>query len=641
MVAFLDLPDREPDRRERELGPPLDDAYSAEGEPTEALSGFAERLGVAAGSLAEVQTERGVYLAAEREVRGRALAEVLTEIVPRVLGEIAWRREAGTGEPAWVRPLQSVVSLLDGEVVPFALGGLTAGRATAGHPILSPASFAVENLADYRRRLAELGIEVSLEQRRARLRDALAERAAEAGGELTVDPVLLDRLVLSCEIPGVVYGTFPAADLALPEEILLAALGQQQNAFAMRRRGELMASFLAVMDRPDDPRGAVRAGQERAVAGRLSDARFFYDNDRRTPLAERGRRLDQLSFHPRLGSWAEKTQRLRALVELICGELGWDDERGPALEAATLAKADLTTDLVRELPGLKGTVGGLYAREEGCVGAVWQAIYDQYRPGSRESPIPRGPAGRLLAVADRLDTLVGFLGIGPRPSASKDPFALRRLAHGLLSILLDGGMELDLDLVAARAALAYGDSLEVAAEEVLERLQGLLADRVAHLLGRRGFARDEIEAAMAVGKKNLPDLAARVAALHEVRGSGSLGSLIQAARRIANIVKDSPEVELAEELLVEEAEIELYRRLSAVRKEVNRAAEERRYGDCLGWMSELVPALDRFFADVLVMDEDQTRRQNRVALLQSCRRVFWRIARLQKIVVERPEAAGE
>ncbi len=639
MVGLLELPDREPDRRQRELGPPVAEAYSEDGEPTEALRGFADRLGVSRSALEEVETERGAYLAAVREVRGRPLAEVLGEIVPRILGELTWPPASGTGDGAWVRPLRSLLSLLDGEVVPLEFGGCTAGRKTAGHPILSGESFAVTDIAAYRRRLGELGIEVSLDGRRERLRQALAERAAEAGGELAPDPELLDRLVLRCEIPGVVYGTFAADYLALPEEILLAALGQQQNAFAVRRSGELTPSFLTLMDRPDDPRGVVRAGQERAIAGRLSDARFFYENDRRIPLAERSRRLDQLSFHPRLGSFADKRSRLLSLVELVCGELGWEEEREAALEAATLLKADLTTDLVRELPRLKGTVGGLYAREEGCIDAVWQAIYDHYRPASRTGPIPRHRGARLVAAVDRLDTLVGFLGVAPMPTASKDPLALRRLAQGLLRILVEGEMELDLDLIAARSALSYGDVLELTAEEVLERLQTLLGDRMAHLLGRRGFAQDEIEAAMAVGKKNLPDLAARVAALHRLRGTPELSALVQAARRIGNIVGDSPEFGLAEDQLVDEVEVELHRRLVTVRVEVNRAAEERRYDDCLRRMLELVPALDRFFAEVLVMDEDQTRRQNRVALLQACRRVFWRIARLKEIVVERPEVA--
>jgi glycyl-tRNA synthetase beta chain len=642
-VSLRELPDREPDREERDLGPPVQEAFGEDGEPTEALAGFCDRVGVGAAELERVETERGEYVAVLRQVEGRTLAGALAEIVPRVLGEARWGARAGVGDRHWVRPLRGFVSLLDGEVVGFELAGLTAGRHTAGHPILSPAAFAVADGDDYRRKLADLGIVTSPAGRRDRLLRTLRAQADELGGELVEDPGLLDRVGLLCEIPGVVSGAFRAGFLELPEEVLLATLDRHDSAFAVRRRaargrGELMPVFLTVMDRPDDPRGLVQSGQERAVAGRLSDVRFFYEHDRGVPLAERSRGLDQLAFHPRLGSYAAKTERLRALVELIAGELGWAEDRDTALEAVGLLKADLTTDMVRELPELRGTIGGIYAREEGYVEAVWQAVYDHYRPASRDGPIPRHRVGRMVAVADRLDTLVGFLGIGPVPSASKDPYALRRLAQGLLQILIEAQIELDLDLVAARAVLLHGEVLELPAAEVLERLQSLLGERVAHYLGQRGHADDEIDAAMAVGKKNLPQLAARVAALGEVRRSPELGSLVLAARRIANIVRESPEYDLDEELLVEAAEIELVTRLREVRGCVEAAVEERRYEDGLRAMTELVPALDRFFADVLVMDEDQGRRANRIALLQSCRRLFWRIARLNAIVVEKEEA---
>jgi len=376
VVSLRTLPDQGPDRDERQLGPPVQEAFGEDGEPTEALLGFCERVGVAPGELETVKTERGEYVAVLRAVKGLPLARTLAEVVPRVLEEVRWGRKAGVGDRFWVRPLRGFVSLLDGEVIAFERGGFDAGRRTAGHPILSPEGLEIADGDDYRRRLAGLGIVVSLEERRRSLRQALAEQAEELGGELVEDAALLDRLVLLCEIPGVVSGTFRADYLALPEEVLLATLGRQESAFAVRRRavrrhGDLMPLFLTLMDRPDDPRGLVKSGQERAAAGRLSDARFYYEHDRDVPLAERSRGLEQLAFHPRLGSYAAKAERLRALVELICGELSWEAAREPALEAAGLLKADLTTDMVRELPELRGTIGGIYAREEGYVEAVW------------------------------------------------------------------------------------------------------------------------------------------------------------------------------------------------------------------------------------------------------------------------------
>ncbi len=627
MVCLQGLPEIEPDRNMRELGPPAAEAYGEEGEPAEALRGFLERVGAAASDLVEVQTERGLYLAVFREVSGRPAGDVLAEIVPVVLGEIDGAAPSAAGGP------RGILSLIDGEVLPCELAGVAAGASTAGHPVLSPAPFEVAGLDDYLRQLRALGLEVIAEARRAALEQTLARRAEELGGTLEGEDGLLERLVAACEIPGVVAGGFDPDITTMPEEVVLAILGGRLAAFAVRGKDALLPHFLTVMDRPDDPKGFVKVGHERAAAGRLVDARFRYQADRKTTLAERSRHLDGLEFHPRLGSYADKTARVRELVQLACGELDWRDVEEPALEAVGLLKADLTCGLVRDYPPLRGTIGGIYAREEGYTEAVWRAIYEHYRG----KPIPRDRVGRVIAVADRLDSLVGFFSLGQTPSGSQDPYGLRRLARGLLRIVVDGDMELDLDLMAARAVLLYGETLDGSAEDLLSDLRAFIAERFRHLLGQRGFAHDEIEAAEAIGVKNLPDLVARISTLQAAREGEDFRSLVLAARRIFNIVKDVPESELRPEELADGAERDLHDALGAIREEVDRAASERRYQDGLGAMAGLVPHLDRFFADVLVMDEDENLRANRVALLQACRRVFWRIARLRGMEVEKSE----
>ncbi|HEX9730495.1 MAG TPA: glycine--tRNA ligase subunit beta [Thermoanaerobaculia bacterium] len=647
VVCCRGLPEREPDREERELGPPKSEAYDGDGAPTEALAGFAQRLGVEPAGLEVVKTEKGEYVARVRQLAGRAAGEVLAEIVPRILREIRWgapKLRRGTGAVDWIRPVRGLLSLLDGEVVPCELDGCPAGRATAGHPVLSPASFDVEGFDDYRARLAELGIETSFEARRERLEALLEEGAARLGGRLAEAPGLLDRLALRCEVPGVVGGTLDADCLGLPPEVVGTVLAQRQSAFALTDGREALPHFVTVMDRADDPQGMVKSGQEWAAAGHLGDARFHYESDRRAPLARRARRLDQVPFHAGLGHYADKSRRIEVLADLVAHELGWDDEadRQAAREAAALLKADLTTAMVRHFGTLRGQLGGLYARGEGYAQAVWQAIYDQYLPAGLQDPLPRGRAALLVAVADRLDDLVGFFGIGEAPTGSRDPHALRRRAQGLLRILLEAEMALDLDLVAARAVLLYNEperKLERGAEEIVKDVQGFLTDRLRHLLGQRGYAFDEIEAALAVsaGTSNLPDLVRRMEALRQVREEPHFRSLVLSARRIFNIVKDSPEYELKPELLQEEAEKDLYAELMDVRRVVDEAADAGDYVTCLRRMEDLVPALDRFFADVLVMDEDAGRRQNRMALLQSIRRIFWRTARIREMVAERPE----
>lgn len=632
------LPAAEPDRQEQHLGPPLSEAFDGE-KATEALHGFVERLGVEPKDLQEIKTERGTYLGVVRRIAGRPVAEVLESLLPRLLGEMRWEtRGRWHRDRRWFRPLTGLMVMLDGELLACSYDGVEAGHETVGHPRLSPQPFVTRNFGDYREGLGRRGIEVSWKARRAKLQEGLTARAQELGGEIVTHDELLDILADRCEVPGVVHGSFDPAFLDLPEEVLLATLIDQQRAFPVRSRQDLLPFFITAMDRPEDTDGRVQRGHERALAGRLLDARFYYDADRQITLAERSDRLEQMAFHPGLGSLADKAQRVEALVSLIARELGWDDEAEAARQAATLAKSDLGTDMVREYPSLRGTMGGIYAREQGYVAAVWQAIAEHYRPASPRHPIPESRAACLLAVADRLDTVVGFCGLGQLPKGKHDPLALRRLVQGMLRILTECRMELDLDLVAARAVLLYGERLASDAQTTLTALQSFLDDRSRHFLGQMGMAFDEIEATMAVGSKSLPHVVDRLRALQKVRGEAEFRSLVLAAKRISNMVQGAAEYELQESLLVEEAEIELSTSLTEVRRRVTEAVAEKRYEEAFVAMEDLVAPLDRFFAEVLVMDENVERRHNRLALLQRCRRVFWRVARLRDMVVEKGES---
>jgi glycyl-tRNA synthetase beta chain len=297
--------------------------------------------------------------------------------------------------------------------------------------------------------------------------------------------------------------------------------------------------------------------------------------------------------------------------------------------------------MVKEFTSLQGVVGGLYAREEGYPEPVWQAIYDQYLPASVEDPVPRGTLGRLTALADRMDTLVGLFGLGHVPTSSRDPFGLRRAAQGVVRIALEGGLAFDLDLVAAKAARLYHDRLGDAGfaepEEVVETLRPFLDDRVRHVLGLAGYAYDEIEAALAVGVKSLPDLAARVDALHRVRERQDFLAVVLAAKRIANIITDHEEYPLEAEALVEPAEKDLHRAHGELRGGIEEAAATADYAGALARIAEFAEVLDRFFVEVLVMDEDRRLRRNRIALLQGIHRTLSRVARLTEVVVDKGE----
>ena len=646
VLILSGLPEREADREEQVMGPPVRAAYGPDGAPTQALLGFAKRTGLEPDQIARVQTDKGEYLAATKKIEGRPTRDVLAEIVPRVLAGISWAKTMrwGSGEGPWVRPVHGVVSLFDGEVVPFDFFGIAAGDETEGHPTLSPTPFRVAGVEDYRRQLGERNVEVRPGERQRVLHETMRSRAEALGGRLVDDPSLLTKLAAICEIPGVMEGRFADDFLELPAEVLSTSLRDHQSALTVAEpngNGRLLPYFLTVMDRPDDPVGRTRSGNEWVVAARLADARFFYGEDRKAGLAHRAEQLTRLNFHERLGSYAAKTERLAALAGAICDQLGWTDEKPLAEEAARLLKVDLATEMVKEFTSLQGIVGGIYAREEGHPEDVWQAVYDQYMPASTDDCIPRGRVGQAVGLADRIDTLVGIFGLGMIPTGSKDPFGLRRAAQGVVRIALEGGLPLDLEKVAAAAASLYGDRLTRTPEQILDDLRPFLHDRIRYILELAGYTYDEIEAALAMGVANLPDLRARVDALHKVRESAAFLTVVLAAKRIANIVKDAAEQPFEEDLLTEPAEKDLAAAFQGLRSDVESAAASGDYERCLRRIADLAPVLDRFFVEVLVMAEDEKVRRNRIALLQAIGRTVSRTAKLTEVVVDKAEARAK
>ncbi len=639
VLTLSGLPSRERDREEELLGPPAKIAFDQDGKPTPAAIGFAKKCGVEPTQLKTVNTPKGDYLAADVFTEGRATPEVLAEQIVPILKDLSWAKSMrwAAGQGPWVRPVHGLVALFDQEVVPMTLFGVDAGDSTCGHPIHSPRSFKVSGKADYDRKMTQRGIVVSYEERREQLGNQMEKLAKKLGGQLADDPELLDRLTSTCGIPGVVQGEFDPAYLALPREVLATSLRDHQSAFTIESADRLLPNFLTVMDRADDPEGRVRAGNEWVVAARLDDARFFYSEDRKKTLADRVSDLDHLIFHLDLGSYGDKAKRIRELSTSLCDVLGWNDESDLACEAADLLKVDLTTEMVKEFTSLQGVMGGAYAREDGEAEPVWQAIYDQYRPVSSQDEVPRGRVGLVVAIADRVDTLVGMFGLGMVPSGSRDPFGLRRAAQGLVRIVLEANLPLDLDMVAARSARLYGDRLKKGAEEVLADLRPFIQDRVRRLLGQQGYAYDSIEAAIGAGSSNLPELAARVDAVQRVREEADFLSVVLAAKRIANIVKDTPEQEFDANLLCESAEIDLHKSAEALRAKIEKAEAEGDHESSLRHIAELAEVLDTFFVEVLVMDEDRDLRMNRISLLQSIQRLISRTARLTEVVVDRSE----
>ncbi len=665
VVILRGLPEREKDRVEELVGPPVAAAFDADGGARPALAAFAERCGVAPAELQlaeakkgkvtrrvrrlgdgapDPEREKGFYLAGERKIVGRSTIDVLAELLPRLLGGLSWAKSMkwGEGVGPWVRPVHGVVGLFDGRVVAFELFGVSSGDETIGHPILSPEGFSVKGVDDYLAALARRQIVVSSPERKRLLKEGMLERSAALGGALVEDDALLEKLAAICEIPGVMEGSFAEELTALPREVLTTSLRDHQSALTVEQDGKLLPAFLTVMDRPDDPAGRVRAGNEWVVAARLADAKFFWEKDRQEPLASRLPALAGLGFQEKLGSYAGKRERLLELTSQLASWMGLGGEEAEGLaRAASLLKVDLTTDMVREFTSLQGVMGGIYAREDGEPEAVWQAIYDQYLPTGADDALPRGTVGRLVALADRADTLAGFFGLGMIPTGSRDPFGLRRAALGVVRLALEAPLALDLERVMRAAYGGFrGIHLPKSEEETWQALAAFLEDRVRFVLGQRGFAYDEIDAGLGARTARFADLAglaARVAAVQAVRADRAFLAVALAAKRIANITKGLPRYEPTGQRLEEAAESALFEAGSRFHSEARDAVQGGDFERGLKSVGALAAPLEKFFLDVMVMHEDAAIRESRIALLQGIQEDILQLADLSAVVVEKAE----
>jgi len=518
-IAFMltKLPEREADREIEVKGPPKKAAYDASGNPTQALNGFLKKN----NATIENVIEAGDYVMVRKQITGRGIDEILREQVPQIVESIRWPKMMrwGKGEFSYIRPIHSVVSLFDGRHAPVTIFGVASGTTTVGHRTLAPQKIEVGSYNDYVTKLELARVVVDAVRRRHVMAERARILANEAGGAPSTDASIWSQWQYLTEYPGVVRAEFRSEYLALPEEVLVTVMRVHQKQLPIRdASGKLMNSFLAVLDNEGDPLGNAAYGNSFVTNARFADAKFFYETDRKRKLADRLEQLEHLQFQEKLGNYAEKTRRIESIVR----DLGGDAD---ALTAAHLCKTDLVTEMVKEFTDLQGQIGGIYAREEGYPEVVWQAIYDQYA-------LPRTMSGALVSLADRIDTLAGFFSIGAKPTGSKDPFALRRAAQGIVQILLlrderevKVGIErlIDLGVGQAGAPVLHDDLLAFFAERVKTILE-------------QTFAYDEVAAAMEAGwASSLTDLADRVESLHAVREDANFLSILDSAKRIANI----------------------------------------------------------------------------------------------------------
>lgn len=642
-VIVRELRLRQEDMAREITGPPKSVAYDNLGEPTRAAMSFAEKQGIPVSKLSILSTPKGEYVVAKQVVIGKPAAEILSEILPQAIQEISWPRSMywmGAQGPRFIRPIRWIVALLDGKAVPFTFAGLRTGNRTVGHRFLGKESIPLDGPLDYETKLKKNFVLCRPEARRKKIESEIGHLTIKNKLNVHEDSGLLNLVTYLNEFPSVIMGNFDPAFLVLPDEILITVMRGHQKYFGLEtRNGELAPHFLAVINLPSDSKGLVRAGHERVLRARFADAQFFWETDQKKRLGDYLPRLAAVTYESRLGSYADKVERMRWLSRWLAEQ--WFS-RGISLadvagsdRAAELAKCDLVTEMVHEFPELQGVVGGLYARAQGEPEEIAWAVYDHYKPLGLDEPLPRNLTGCAVSLADKLDSLLACFAVGAIPTGSSDPFALRRAALGVVKIILERKLPLSISSAisaAAKALKLYPPKIDVT-EAVEKQVLDFLLDRARFMLSeKRGFAYDEISAAFAAGADDLVDALERVAAVKAIRNTKNFGPLAASFKRIRNILEksagtlDKAQRNVQPELLWEPAERELHAAARKIGDEATRKKKAGKYKEALEVISELRPAVDQFFDKVLVMVEDQAVRKNRVALLANLLKEFSTIA---------------
>jgi glycyl-tRNA synthetase beta chain len=657
------IPLAQPDVTDQVTGPSANVAFK-DGQPTQAAHAFARKAGVDVSQLKRVTTSKGEYLAAKITKRGRPAAEVLSELLPKEINSIYWPKNMYWRKPSekFVRPVRWLVALLGSEVIPLEFDGVRAGNESRGHRILAEGPILISSAGSAYVEALRAAKVLGRGERERQIRKELdAATRSIPGARWREDKTLLETVVNLTEFPSAVLGTFDREFLELPEEVLVTVMRDHQKYFAVEDAGgRLLPHFLAVLNTDGDPRGIIRHGHERVLRARFNDARFFWQTDQKHPLRERTTWLKNVTFQKDLGTYYEKTKRVQRLCSWLCEILrgnGVAVRPGIVHKAASLAKTDLTTELVKEFTELQGIVGGLYASvqeldsgmPDATRQAIAQAIYDQYKPESMEDSIPRSVEGAVLSIGDKADTITGMFYLGLHPSGSKDPFALRRQANGIIRVIAEHRLPIRLAQVELLAVSAYKGS---AAEQKFtgalvgqgdvpsffrERLEFYLRDAL-------GFKYDVVNAVLAAGSDDVVDAITRAQAVKSVLHMPEFLAISAACKRMRNILRQAVDkalpiaagfdysIESAEEAKMLDARA----RQMSDRVEKDRA--EKSYLNALIMLSTLREDVDRFFDKVMVMDEDPNIRANRLALLQTLLGNFSTIADFSEIVTEGKES---
>jgi glycyl-tRNA synthetase beta chain len=626
------IPSVQPDAEITATGPSKKAAYDAEGKPTKAAEGFARGQGVDVAAIQIVATEKGEYISITRTETGRPTHELLSEILPKLINEIPFKKSMRWGDldVRFARPIHWLVALFDGIVVPFEFGNITSGAVSRGHRFMANTTFPVRDYAHYLEECERHFVIPDPERRKEIIRRETHRVAIAAGGHLLPDEELLEQVSFLVEYPSAVHGTFSEEFLIVPKEVLITSMRSHQRYFSIvDANGKLLPGFITINNTLTDDPSVVIKGNQRVLRARLSDARFFFDEDQKIKMDERVDALKKVVYQQKLGTSFEKMERFRDLAEGLAAKLN------PAVttqtaRAAWLCKADLVSAMVGEFPEVQGIMGREYALLEGEDAAIANAIAEHYLPTQAGGELPVSDIGAFVSIADKLDTICGCFGVGLIPTGAADPYALRRATIGVISIILDKGYRLSLSGLINKALELLSAKLTRPREQVAAEVLEFFRARYVNLLGN-DYPGDAVDAAVSAGFDEMVDVKARIAALAEFENHADFEPLAVAFKRVGNIIKGGTDVPIDPALFEDTSEQALYEAFSSVKSSVETRVAAGSWLDALTEIATLRGPVDTFFDKVMVMAEDERVRTNRLALLTAIARMFGRIADFSKI----------
>jgi len=627
---------KQQDKHEKVIGPPRSVAFKENGSASPAAIGFAKSQGVDVGDLEVIKTEKGDYIGIHKTEEGKPTPEILEKILPSIIASLTFPKMMRWGDSTFrfSRPIKRILCLFDRISLCFAINGVHTENFTTGHKIYSPIKLKIETFAEYRVLLKQNRVIIDPEERKTSILKQADRKLARFDARLHPDDRLLEKLTYDVENPYVFLGSFPQEYLKLPLEVLSTAMREGQRLFSVLRGKKQLPYFLGVADAYKDPKSLIRKGNERVLKARMEDAKFFWEQDVKTTLKTKSKTLDQVLFQERLGSYQDKTERLKKIVGYIADRMELKEEKKAVIEAADLCKVDLMTDMVREFPSLQGKMGGLYAKEEGFASAVWKAIYQQYQPVSLDDSPPSSLTGAILAVADKLDTIVGATGVGVEVSGSKDPFGIRRNAQGVCKIILEKKMSFSFPRLLDKVINTMKDRLVGEKEDVKSDVLTFFKGRLQYIFESQGYRYDLVKASLAPGIEDVYHSFLRLKALDGLKESPQFEPMIMIAKRVNNILRGQPKYKVNEELLLEKQERELHTTFSIIRDNILPLIAVGDFAKAQRMIFRMRSSINDFFDHVLVMADDKRLMRNRLAILQKISQLLDQIADFSLVVIE-------